>query len=80
MMTQEEKSILSFDGFSLGHVKSPSHKAQVTLLSVEDLSRKNASEDGRFSSEFKQVQSLWMTLPVKAGRDIKRGGGRDSNR
>lgn len=58
MMTQEAKSILGFDGFSLGHVKSPTHKAQVALLLVGDLSRKNTSEDGKFSSEFKQVQSL----------------------
>lgn len=80
MMTQEEKSILIFDGFSLGRVKRSTHKAQVALLLVGDLSRENASEDGKFSSEFKQVQSLWMTPPVKAGRAMKRGRGRDSNR
>lgn len=80
MMTQEAKSILSFDGFSLGHVKSPTHQAQVALLLVGDLSRENASEDGKFSSEFKQVQSLWVTLPAKTGRAVKRGMGRESNR
>lgn len=50
------------------------------LLLLGDLSSKNASVDDKFSSEFKEVQSLEMTPTVKADRAMKTAQRRDMHR